>query len=328
MDTKDNRPLPLQQLPIGLFAAVMGLAGLALVWRRAESAQWLSSGAWWLPFALAAAAFVGLALATVARAIRYPQALAADWRHPVKMNFFAAISIGLILLGTLLARPAPALALPLWAVGAVAHLALTLASLRRWMMARNLQLAALNPAWFIPVVGNILVPLAGIEFGFVEVSWFYFSIGIFFWPLLLTLILYRLFFHEPLPDRLQPTLFILLAPPAVGFLAYLRLADGFDAFARVLFYVMAVTLLLLLTQLPRFARLPFFPSSWAYSFPLAAATMATFEYAQRIGAPLALAAAGMLAAVTTLVVAALLLLTLRAAASGALFAGEAEPVKA
>ena len=161
-----------------------------------------------------------------------------------------------------------------------------------------------------------------VEFGYLEPSWFFFSVGIFFWPILLALILYRLFFHEPLPQRLAPTIFILLAPPAVGFLAYLRLTDSFDAFARVLFYVMLLTLLLLATKLPHFARLPFFPSSWAYSFPLAAATVASFEFAQRLGSPLALALAGALAAAATLVIAALVVLTLRAAFSGALLAAE------
>jgi tellurite resistance protein len=312
----------LQHLPIGLFASVMGLAGLALAWRRAEAVAWLPAGSWWLAFALAAAAFALLAGAAIVRAVRFPAAARADWQHPVKLNFFAAISIALILFGTLLARPLPAAALPLWGAGAIAHVVLTLVALRRWMLAPNLPLAALNPAWFIPVVGNILVPLAGVEFGYVEPSWFFFSVGIFFWPILLTLILYRLFFHEPLPERLQPTLAILLAPPAVGFLAYLRLTDSFDAVARVLFYVMVLTLLLLLAKLPRLARVPFYPSSWAYSFPLAAATVATFEYAQRIGAPPALAAAGALAAVTTLVIAALVALTLRAAVSGALFEKE------
>jgi tellurite resistance protein len=317
-----TEPPSLKHLPIGLFASVMGLAGLALAWRRAESVAWLPSGSWWLPGALAAVAFVLIGGAAILRASRFPDAAIGDWRHPVKLNFFAAISIALILFGTLLARPLPALALPLWAIGAVAHLALTLVALRRWILAPSLPLAALNPAWFIPVVGNILVPLAGVEFGYLEPSWFFFSVGIFFWPILLALILYRLFFHEPLPQRLAPTIFILLAPPAVGFLAYLRLTDSFDAFARVLFYVMLLTLLLLATKLPHFARLPFFPSSWAYSFPLAAATVASFEFAQRLGSPLALALAGALAAAATLVIAALVVLTLRAAFSGALLAAE------
>lgn len=76
-------------------------------------------------------------------------------------------------------------------------------------------------------------------------------------------------------ERLQPTLFILIAPPAVGFIAYVELVGGLDAFARVLYYTGLFLTVLLLTQLPRLARLNFYLSWWAYSFPLAAITIAT-----------------------------------------------------
>lgn len=48
------------------------------------------------------------------------------------------------------------------------------------------------PAWFIPVVGNIIVPLAGVRFAPAEVSWFFFSIGLVFWIVLLAIVMYRL----------------------------------------------------------------------------------------------------------------------------------------
>ena len=37
----------------------------------------------------------------------------------------------------------------------------------------------------------------------------------------------------PLPERLLPTVFILIAPPAVGFIAYVRLTGGVDVFAQI-----------------------------------------------------------------------------------------------
>ena len=74
-----------------------------------------------------------------------------------------------------------------------------------------------------------------------------------------------------------PTLFILIAPPAVGFLAYLKLTGELDAFAQVLFNFALFLTLLLFSQLPRFTRLPFFISWWAYSFPLAAMSIASIE---------------------------------------------------
>ena len=66
--------------------------------------------------------------------------------------------------------------------------------------------------------------------------------------ILLTIIFYRVLFHHPIDERLMPTLFILIAPPAVGFIAYTRLTGGeLDTFARVLYYSGLFLTLLLFT---------------------------------------------------------------------------------
>lgn len=314
----------LEHLPIGLFAACMGLSGLALALRRAAHLGLVPNSAFAVPLGLAMVLFVALGVAFVLRWQHHPEAMRADWANPVKLSFFGAISISLILFATALADVAPSIGFPLWLLGAGAHLVLTLVVLRRWILAPELPATALNPAWFIPVVGNILVPLAGVSFGWIEASWFFFSVGIFFWPLLLALVLHRVFFHAPLPPRLQPTFFILLAPPAVGFVAWMKLTGDFGATARLLVYVAAFTLLLLATKLPALLRLPFAPSWWAYSFPMAAATVAAFVYAEALGRPAwALGLAITLLIATSLAVTALSLATLRAALNGALFAREA-----
>lgn len=66
------------------------------------------------------------------------------------------------------------------------------------------------------IVGSIIIPIAGVKHGFVELSWFFFSVGLIFWLILLVIVLYRMFFHAPIAEKLMPTLFILFAPPAIG----------------------------------------------------------------------------------------------------------------
>jgi tellurite resistance protein len=169
----------------------------------------------------------------------------------------------------------------LWVAGALAHGVLTLAIMSIWMNSTIFQIQHSNPAWFIPVVGNIIVPLAGVEHFSAEISWFFFSIGLVFWVVLFTTFFYRIVFHPPMPQKLMPTLFIMIAPPAVGFIAYVKLMEhavagfGVDAFARVLYYFALFLFVMLLTQYRMFARIKFFLSWWAYSFPIAAMTIAT-----------------------------------------------------
>ncbi|MBF0247969.1 MAG: SLAC1 anion channel family protein, partial [Alphaproteobacteria bacterium] len=204
--------------------------------------------------------------------------------HPVRLSFFPAISISMLLLSIVLMGLYPGLAKGFWIVGAALHLVLTVYVLSSWIHHTHYDIKHMSPAWFIPVVGNVVVPVAGVPLGFVEPSWFFFSLGLVFWIVLKAIVLYRIIFHHPMPDKLAPTLFIFIAPPAVAFLAYLKLTGGeLDAFARVLYYTGLFLTILLLAQFPRFAQLKFFLSWWAYSFPLAAISIATFVMAEKTG---------------------------------------------
>lgn len=84
-------------------------------------------------------------------------------------------------------------------------------------------------------------------------------------------------FHAPIPERLLPTLFILFAPPAIGFIAYNKLVGGeLDAFGRILYFFSLFMFILVLFRLPVLARIRYYLSWWAYSFPVAAKVLATF----------------------------------------------------
>ena len=144
-----------------------------------------------------------------------------------------------------------------------------------WIRHPSLEINHISPAWFIPVVGNMLVPIAGVAYAPAEISWFFFSIGLVFWVALFTILFYRLLFHNPLPERLLPTLFILIAPPAVGFISYVKLTGGVDSAARILYYFGLFVFILMIPQLKMLARIKYYLSWWAYTFPLAALAIAT-----------------------------------------------------
>ena len=265
----------LQNLPVSFFSCVMGQAGLAIALQRA--------GELWAPLQpfgllvgiLSAAVFIALTGLYTAKLLKYRAEVVAELTHPVKMSFGATFSVSLVLLSVSFLASLPTLSFWLWALGSGLHLLFTLYVLSAWIHKENFDINHISPAWFIPVVGNILVPVAGVAHASAELSWFFFSIGLLFWIVLFTIIVYRMIFHNPLPDKLLPTLFILIAPPAVGFISYVRLTGDIDSFARVLYYGALFLTLLLFKELPRFVRLPFYLSWWAYSFPLAAMTVAT-----------------------------------------------------
>jgi len=307
MNANNNR---LVNFPVSFFSSVMGLAGLTIAWQRAERLFGVNVSAWLL--ALTIGVFLVLAGFYAAKWLRHPQAVAKEFQHPVRLNFFPTLSISLLLLSVAFLPHSTALSLYLWVGGASLHLLFTLVVMSIWIHHTKFEITHINPAWFIPVVGNIIVPIAGTAHGFVEISWFFFSIGLVFWLVLLTLVFYRVIFHAPLPQRLVPTLFILIAPPAVGFISYAELTSSLDPFARVLYYVALFLTVLLAAQVRLFARLKFALSWWAYSFPLAAMTLATLRMQRMSGVEGFVDIGQVLLAALTLIIAGLAALTVRA----------------
>ena len=292
----------LAHLPVSFFSTVMGMTGLAIAWQKAHLSLGASPIIWQSLAVLSSVLFISLLMIYGLKIFRFPADVLNEWKHPVRVNFFPTISISLLLLGIVWLEAIPSLSFGLWIAGSAIHLIFTFATLSSWMYHTHYDIKHANPGWFIPVVGNLFIPICGARFASPEIGWFFFSVGLVFWIVLMTIVFYRIIFHDPIPPRLLPTLFILIAPPSVGFVAYASLVPELDAFARILYYSALFLTLLLGGNVMRFIRGGFFISSWAYSFPLAAMTIATFVMAKRSGLDFFLWLGGVLLGIVSLVV--------------------------
>ncbi len=238
-------PSRLQHFPITLLPSVMGLLGLAIVWMKFQHMFHLGMPVGQTILAATSTYFILVVIMQAARFVRYPAEVVKDFRHPIRVNFFPALSICFLLLsiGWLEADQAD-VARVFWYIGAPLHLVFLLVILHGWFH-KSYDLKFFNPAWFIPVVGPLLVPVAGVEFAHTEINWFFFSIGVVYWIVLLAVLVGRIFFHSPMAPKLLPTLFILIAPPAVGFIAYNKLTaaplDNFGITTLVIIFVLVRT---------------------------------------------------------------------------------------
>jgi tellurite resistance protein len=170
----------------------------------------------------------------------------------------------------------------MWSVGAVGMVVFAWTIVSRWMSDRQ-QTAHATPAWIVPVVGMLDVPLALPSLGLPplpEVMVLGLAIGLFFAVPLFTLIFSRLVFEAPMPDALQPSLLILVAPFSVGFSSYVVTVGRIDLFAQSLYFLMLFVLAVLLGRLRVLRQCcPFRVSWWAVSFPLAASAIAALRFA-------------------------------------------------
>ncbi len=273
-------------LPVGVFASVMGVSGLSLAWRRAVPVLHSPAAFGDLLAWMALGTFVVVTAAYLSKLVRHPAAVRAEWRHPVAMAFVPTVSISVLLLATAFVDSAPRLSAPLWWAGAAVQLVLSVDIVRLWITDDRFGAQHVHPGWFIPVVGNLVVPLAGVVHAPVEISWYFFGVGLAFWPVLLAVIVNRLVSGGPLPLPLTPTLAVLIAPPTVAMLSWLRLGGTpTDATSRVLLGVSIFFALVLATQVGRLRRIPFGVPAWALTFPLAALASALLVAAAGPGHP-------------------------------------------
>lgn len=264
----------LQFFPITAYAVIMGLTGLSIVFSKFYHMQWLPKFLYDGLLFFTLALFLVISFLYGRKAVRYFEEVKKDFNHRIRVNFFSAISISFLLLSIGFLTYWPFLSMILWWVGVLLHTLLMFYTISFWIQ-HNFEIQFMNPAWFIPVVGNILVPVAGVEFLPRAFSYFYFAVGFFFWIVLFTIFLNRAIFHHQLPQKFIPTLFILIAPPAVGFIAYLRITQSLDNFAFFMLFLAYFFVILILFLYKSFKKLKFFISWWAFTFPLDAITLAS-----------------------------------------------------
>jgi tellurite resistance protein len=323
---------PLKFLAPGWFSVVMGLSGLTLAWVRAVpyAGDGAQAVAWVL--AMGAALVMALLLAlSLLRALRHPQALPEDLQHPVRHVFVATVPVSLILLGTVAhaLSGSSTLAISIWMIGSASQALVTVWVLSRWLAAGDSGKPStsfwtgITPALLIAVVGNVVVPLAGVRMGFPEWAAAQFGVGLFFWLVVLTLIFVRLGQHGMWPERLLPATFITVAPPSVIGLAVLQL--GAPVLVSWMAWGVAVFFLFWsASMLRRLRSTSFSVTFWALSFPLASLTALTLRLSENAAGWFGLLAMLMLC-LTSLLVTMLVFGTLRGLLDGTLLVPEPGP---
>jgi tellurite resistance protein len=316
-----SNPRPLDYLPIGFFGSTMGLTGLSIAWSLAHK---LFGMPLWVSEAIAAIsmiAFVALLIAYGIKAFSAPDKVLAEFRHPIAGNLFGTFLISILLLPIVIAPVSLVTARILWSVGAAGMVVFAWTIVSRWMSDRQ-QMAHATPAWIVPVVGLLDVPLALPSMGLSplpEVMILSLAVGLFFAVPLFTLIFSRLVFEAPMPDALQPTLLILVAPFSVGFSSYVVTVGLIDLFAQALYFLMLFVLAVLLGRLRVLRRCcPFRVTWWAVSFPLAASAIAALKFAAFDPNWFTTGVAWALLALTTVTIAGLLVRTLTGVLHGEL----------
>ncbi|NWC99481.1 C4-dicarboxylate ABC transporter [Pseudomonas sp. P7779] len=326
-----NAPLPpfavessersgsIKNLPINLFGAVMGLAGLSLAWQSASEyvayAQMIGA----VIGGFAILVFIALVAGYLTKWVKYPAAVKAEFNHPISGNFFGTVTIALLLLSAVVGSASTLISQGLWMLGSLLTMILAAIVLSR-LLSGNQESQYAVPAWLIPGVAALDIAVTGAHMPMAwayEFNLFAMAVGSVIALVFFTRIFSRLV-HEPMMAKgMTPSLMILIAPFEVGFLAYTNFFGSVDYFASVLFYFGLFLFGVLAFKVFRQAA-PFSPAWWAISFPIAALSNAALKYADAKGSVILEAIAYLILAFLTIALAVLTVKTLKILFNGKL----------
>ncbi len=149
-------------------------------------------------------------------------------RSPLQGPFLSTIGIATMMLSLdwSLVLGSIAVAEAFFYIGLIIHTLLFIVIMYFLERHPGIEVHYMNPGWYMPAVGNVLVPYVGMILAGkgVPVSksllGIYLGAGTLMWTALFAIWLYRAIFFSPPPARLMATTWINLAPPAVIPLSY------------------------------------------------------------------------------------------------------------
>jgi tellurite resistance protein len=278
MQSAQARP-SVRFLPVSLFASVMSIAGLSLAWRLASKSYGADIAVSNAIGVVALLLFAVLSLCYLGKLFKHPELVRDEFSHPVIGSFFGTVGISILLLSSVIGAYSASAQLVVWAIGAAVTLALSMVMISR-LLNGNAAAASAVPAWLIAGVGSLDIVVTG---GALTAEWtrevnlLAAAIGGVSAIVFFILIFARLVHQTPLAEGMRPSKMILVAPFAVGFIAYVNLVQKVDMFAALLFYFGLFLFVIVCYRLAA-KPAPFSPAWWAVGFPMAALCNSALVY--------------------------------------------------
>lgn len=274
------------------FAMVMG-TGIFAVSSQFYSTYipFLENIAHWL-FYFNVLLFFILLIPWTLRWILFSKNAVSDFNHPILANFFPTIAIAFNVLSSnfIIIGHNLLVGKIFWLFGTTLTIFFSIRVLYKMFLSESVKLDHLNPAWFIPPVGLIIVPVTGgilinelsgvLQEIVIVINYFSWGAGFFIYLSLLAICMYRFILHKPLPNNLVPTVWITLGPIGAGILSLLSLVQNssfitikepFEIFSFIFwgFGIWWVLMAIFITiHYIKKINLPYSLSWWAFTFPL------------------------------------------------------------
>ncbi|WP_066889182.1 TDT family transporter [Clostridium nigeriense] len=207
-----------------------------------------------------------LGLLLICKITIYPSIVKDDMKNPIIAGAFATFPMAIMLLSTYIKPFIGENAVFIWYLGIILHIILIVYFTIKFILKFNIK-KVFTP-YFIVYVGLATSSVSAPIFQKTNIGtaafWFAFSLCM----ILLVVITYRYIKHKEIPNPAQPLFCIYTAPVSLCLAGYIQsvqikslLMIGFLAILSFIIYI------IVLFKLPKYLKMPFFPSYSAFTFP-------------------------------------------------------------
>lgn len=187
-------------------------------------------------------------------------------KNPVIASVAPTFTMGTMVLASII-MPHFSMIKYLWIAALVLQILLFCYFVKTFILTKTLSIQTVLPSWFILFVGFGIAPVTfGHVFPTLTQIIFWFALGCY--TVILPIVLTRIYKHS-LAEGAKPLFAILCAPASLLSVGYL---EAYTTHSVILLYILftlsQLFYIVVLTQLPKLLKLPFYPSYAAFTFPL------------------------------------------------------------
>ncbi len=198
---------------------------------------------------------------------RFTDGIRENLQNPVTASVFPTFSMAAMLLATYIKPMSQPLALLLWVIGVVLHIALIIWFSMKFII--NFKIKQVFPSWFVVYVGIVVASLTAPAFNMHTVGQAAFWFGFVTYFALLPVVLYRIVKIKEMPEPTLPTLIIFAAPASLLLAGYINVFETKQM--EIVLLLTSLSLIMYavaLAILPKLLKLKFYPSYSAFTFPM------------------------------------------------------------
>lgn len=268
-------------LPSGYFGIVLGIMGIGFAWRYAATIMNFPAYIGEVIISIGSVIWLLLALFFLFKAIFYRKLLLDEINHPL-LGSFVSLFPATTMLVAIGINPYSVISANIMFIGGVV-IQLSYASWQTTKLWKGVHpKEATTPGLYLPTVANNFIStMACGALGYHDLGILFFGAGVFSWLSLEPAILSRIRSHGAMTETVRTSLGIQLAPALVACSAYLSINNNqMDFFSKMLLGYGLLQLLFMIKLFPWYARQPFNPSFWSFSFGLSALAKASLSLNQ------------------------------------------------